>query len=132
MATTTETASNPTTAVQIVGDLVRRAHAAQRAIAGYNQARLDELVTAAGWALMAPERNRALAEIAVRDTGLGDIADKIEKNHRKTLGLLRDLRGAVSTGVLAEYPEKGITEIARPVGVVAAVRYLAASEVGNA
>ena len=47
--------------------------------------------------------------------------DKIVKNHRKTLGLLRDLRGAKSTGVLAEYPDRGITEIARPVGVVAAV-----------
>ena len=47
--------------------------------------------------------------------------DKIVKNHRKTLGLLRDLRGAISTGVIAEYPEKGIVEIARPVGVVAAI-----------
>jgi sulfoacetaldehyde dehydrogenase len=79
------------------------------------------LVAAAGWAIMAPERNRTLAEIAVRDTGLGRVEDKIEKNFRKTLGLLRDLKGAVSTGVLAEHPEKGITEIARPVGVVAAV-----------
>ena len=100
---------------------MQRARAAQRAISRYDQARLDELVLAAGWAIMAPERNCALAEIAVRDTGLGDVADKIEKNHRKTLGLLRDLTGAVSTGVLAEYPERGITEIARPVGVVAAV-----------
>src|SRR6185503_14318025 len=102
-------------------EIVRRARIAQRVCAGYDQARLDELVAAAGWAIMAPERNRELAEIAVRDTGLGNVADKIEKNHRKTLGLLRDLKGAVSTGVLAEYPEKGITEIARPVGVVAAV-----------
>ena len=121
MASTTETASDPSTAEEVVAGLMRRARAAQRVSAGYDQARLDELVTAAGWAIMAPERNRALAEIAVRDTGLGSVGDKVEKNHRKTLGLLRDLKGAVSTGVLAEYPEKGITEIARPVGVVAAV-----------
>ena len=70
---------------------------------------------------MEPARNRTLAEIAVRDTGLGSVDDKIVKNHRKTLGLLRDLRGAVSTGVIATYPEKGLVEIARPVGVVAAV-----------
>jgi sulfoacetaldehyde dehydrogenase len=56
----------------------------------------------------------------VKDTGLGVAADKIVKNHRKTLGLLRDLLGAKSTGVIAEYPDQGITEIARPVGVVAA------------
>lgn len=108
-------------AAQAVAVLVARARRAQNAIEKYTQAQLDELVTAAGWAIMEPGRNRMLAEIAVRDTGLGNVADKINKNHRKTLGLLRDLQGAVSTGVLAEIPELGITEIARPVGVVAAV-----------
>jgi sulfoacetaldehyde dehydrogenase len=121
MAGATDTVTDATTAGELVADLVRRARTAQRTIAGCGQARLDELVAAAGWAIMEPVRNRALAELAVRDTGLGRVEDKIEKNHRKTLGLLRDLRGAVSTGVLAEYPEQGITEIARPVGVVAAV-----------
>jgi sulfoacetaldehyde dehydrogenase len=108
-------------AAQIVGELIARARAAQKIYAGYSQEQLDETVAAAGWAIMEPARNRTLAEIAVRDTGLGNVADKIDKNHRKTLGLLRDLQGAISTGELAEYPEKGIVEIARPVGVVAAV-----------
>jgi sulfoacetaldehyde dehydrogenase len=70
---------------------------------------------------MKPENNRLLAEIAVRDTGLGNVADKIAKNHRKTLGLLRDIAGVKTVGVIAEYPAQGITEIARPVGVVAAI-----------
>jgi len=108
-------------AAQTVAGLVTRARRAQTAIAKYTQAQLDELVTAAGWAIMEPGRNKILAETAVRDTSLGNVADKINKNHRKTLGLLRDLKGAISTGVLAELPELGITEIARPVGVVAAV-----------
>ena len=108
-------------AAQTVAALVARARRAQATIAKYTQAQLDELVTAAGWAIMEPGRNKILAEIAVRDTGLGNVADKINKNHRKTLGLLRDLQGAISTGVIAEIPELGITEIARPVGVVAAV-----------
>jgi sulfoacetaldehyde dehydrogenase len=82
---------------------------------------VDAVVTAAGWAIMEPGRNRALAEMAVRDTGLGVVEDKVTKNHRKTLGLLRDLKGAKSVGVIAEYPELGIVEIARPVGVVAAI-----------
>jgi sulfoacetaldehyde dehydrogenase len=107
--------------MQTVRSLVTRARAAQAIYARYSQERLDEVVSAAGWAIMAPERNRTLAEIAVRDTGLGTVEDKIVKNHRKTLGLLRDLKGAVSTGVIAEYAEKGIVEIAKPVGVVAAV-----------
>ena len=117
--TNPQSASSP--AAPAVSVLIARARKAQAAIAKYTQTQLDELVTAAGWAIMKPTRNKLLAEIAVRDTGLGNIEDKITKNHRKTLGLLRDLQGAVSTGVLAEHPELGITEIARPVGVVAAV-----------
>ena len=64
---------------------------------------------------------RALAELAVKDTGLGNVPDKIIKNHRKTLGLMRDLQGTKTTGIIAEHADTGITEIARPVGVVAAV-----------
>jgi sulfoacetaldehyde dehydrogenase len=121
MTTPTETAAIGTAAKQTVAELIRRARAAQRQYERYTQAQLDEVVTAVGWAIMRPDRNRALAEISVRDTGLGSVEDKITKNHRKTLGLLRDLRGAVSTGILAEHPDKGITEFAKPAGVVAAV-----------
>ncbi|MDP2398452.1 MAG: aldehyde dehydrogenase family protein [Burkholderiales bacterium] len=113
--------SDISAAAQTVANLVARARKAQSAIERYSQAQLDELAMAAGWAIMEPSRNRTLAEIAVRDTGLGTVDDKINKNHRKTLGLMRDLQGAISTGVLRELPELGITEIARPVGVVAAV-----------
>jgi sulfoacetaldehyde dehydrogenase len=116
------TAGAPTTEVQsMVGELVRRARAAQRIADGYDQARIDDVVAAAGWAIIEPARNRALAELAVADTGIGNVPDKIAKNHRKTLGLLRDLRGAKSVGVIAEHPETGIVEIARPVGVVCAI-----------
>src|SRR5689334_12751783 len=83
----------------VVAELIARARTAQRAYERYTQAQVDEVVTAVGWAIMEPARNRALAEMAVRDTGLGDVADKIQKNYRKTLGLMRDLRGAKSVGV---------------------------------
>jgi sulfoacetaldehyde dehydrogenase len=108
-------------AARTVAALVARARAAQQVAEGYDQQRVDELVAAAGWAIMEPARNRALAELAVADTGIGNVDDKIRKNHRKTLGLLRDLQGARSVGVIHEDAEKGITEIARPVGVVCAV-----------
>jgi sulfoacetaldehyde dehydrogenase len=104
-----------------VAALVERARAAQARYERYSQEQVDEVVTAAGWAIMKPENNRRLAELAVRDTGLGNVADKIAKNHRKTLGLLRDVQGVRTVGVIAEYPERGITEIARAVGVVAAI-----------
>ncbi|MCM2287734.1 MAG: aldehyde dehydrogenase family protein [Sulfuritalea sp.] len=105
----------------IVTSLIEKARAAQRQYETWDQAAVDAAVTAAGWAIMHPEHNRILAEMAVQDTGLGVVEDKITKNHRKTLGLLRDLKGAKSVGVIAEYPELGIVEIARPVGVVAAI-----------
>jgi sulfoacetaldehyde dehydrogenase len=106
---------------RMVGALIDRGRIAQRAIDGWTQEQADEAVTAAGWAIVNPEHNRALAEIAVRDTGLGKVDDKIAKNRRKTIGLLDDLRGAKSVGVIAEWPELGLTEIARPIGVVAAI-----------
>jgi len=105
----------------MVGALVARARAAQQICESYDQTRVDELVTAVGWAIVNPEHNRRLAEIAVRDSGLGNVADKIAKNRRKTIGLLDDLRHAKSVGVIAEAPELGLTEIARPVGVVGAI-----------
>jgi sulfoacetaldehyde dehydrogenase len=101
--------------------VVARARAAQRVFARYDQRAVDDVVLAAAWAIMEPGRNRALAEMAVHDTGLGVADDKFAKNHRKTLGLLRDLQGARSVGVIAEDPALGITEIARPAGVVAAI-----------
>jgi len=104
-----------------VAALLAKARKAQADYERRSQGELDEAATAAGWAIMKPENNRALAELAVRDTGLGNVADKIAKNHRKTLGLLRDIRGVRTVGVIAEYPERGVTEIARPVGVVAAI-----------
>src|SRR5437879_1399300 len=107
--------------VRAVGAIVDRARIAQRSVDRWTQEQADQAVTAAGWAIVHPEHNRLLAETAVRDTGLGNVADKMAKNRRKTIGLLDDLRNSKSVGVIAELPELGLTEIARPVGVVAAV-----------
>ncbi len=116
---TRDDASNDVRAA--VGQLMKRARAAQDIYDKYDQQQVDEVVTAVGWAIMNPQNNRELAEMAVRDTGLGNVTDKMQKNHRKTKGLLRDLRGAKTVGVVAEYPDLGIIEIARPVGVVGAI-----------
>ncbi|HVL07715.1 MAG TPA: sulfoacetaldehyde dehydrogenase, partial [Burkholderiaceae bacterium] len=88
-------------AMEAVAGLIERARRAQRAIEGFSQERIDELTLAIGWAIMEPGRNRVLAEMAVRDTGLGNVDDKIAKNYRKTLGLLRDLKGRRTVGVIA-------------------------------
>lgn len=108
--------------VAIVNAVVACARQAQAAYeTGATQERYDRAAFAAAWALVEPSHNAELAAMAVETTGLGNIADKITKNHRKTLGLLRDIRTVKTCGIVAENPELGLTEIARPIGVVAAV-----------
>ena len=105
-----------------VEQIVARARTAQQGFeASGSQALYDKAALAAGWAIMEPARNRALAELAVETTGLGNVADKITKNHRKTLGLLRDIAGVQTRGIISDDPETGITEIMRPIGVIGAV-----------
>ena len=104
-----------------VASLVDKARAAQSIYDSYSQSQVDEVVTATGWAIINEDNNHLLTEMAIKDTGIGEYEDKLRKNYRKTLGLLRDLKGAKSVGVIAEYPEKGLIEIARPIGVVGAV-----------
>ena len=102
--------------------VVARARAAQvRYEADATQALYDRAAKAAAWAIMDPGHNRELAELAVATTGLGNVADKMIKNHRKTLGLMRDLEGAKTHGVIRDDRASGLTEIARPLGVIGAV-----------
>ena len=110
-----------TNTVSPVVDLVQRARVAQKVLEGYTQEQVDLLTQAVAWAILEPNRNRELAELAVRDTGLGNADDKFKKNFRKTLGLVRDLRKAKTVGLISHDPETGISEYARPVGVVAAI-----------
>ncbi len=106
----------------LVDEVVARARKAQQSYAlAATQARYDQAALAAAWALMEPSRNKALSELAVKTTGLGNVADKIKKNHRKTLGVLRDIKHARTVGVIDDDAATGITSIARPIGVVGAV-----------
>ena len=104
-----------------VGEVVRRARVAQRAFANVSQERTDEAVRAVAWSLYKPEHAREIAELAVHDTGLGNVKDKITKKQRKTFGTLRDLLRAKSVGVIEEDEAKGIVKYAKPIGVVGAV-----------
>ena len=107
--------------VSIVDALVRRGRAAMEAFADSDQARVDESVTALAWSLYKPENAEALATMAVEDTGLGNAADKVIKNQRKTFGTLRDLMRVKSVGIIEERPDLGLVKYAKPVGVVGAV-----------
>ena len=101
--------------------LVERARRAMDEFSPSDQARVDEAVTALAWSLYKPEHAETLAALAVEDTGLGNAADKVIKNQRKTFGTLRDLMRVRSVGVIEEDVERGIVKYAKPVGVVAAL-----------
>jgi sulfoacetaldehyde dehydrogenase len=107
----------------IVAGLVSKARAAMDIFEHYDQERVDEVVQAVAWAIIKRENAEQLAWLAVEDTGLGKYEDKVDKNRRKSLGTLRDLLDptARSVGIIEVDEEKGITEIAKPVGVVAAL-----------
>ena len=105
-----------------IDSLVDRARKAQQNYeASGTQEKFDRAAQAAAWALMKPARNAELAAFAVAETGLGNSADKIAKNHRKTLGLLRDIKGQKSFGLVDDNPASGVSEFLRPKGVVAAI-----------
>ena len=118
---TIERAATQAAAAEVVAGLVERARNAQREFEAYTQEQVDEVVTGVAWACYAPENAEALARLAVETTGMGRVEDKIAKNRRKTMGTLRDLLAAKTVGVIREDPEQGITEIAKPVGVVGAI-----------
>jgi len=105
----------------IAQDLVRRARIAQEAFANADQARVDEAVRAVAWSLYQPEHARELAELAVEDTGLGNVPDKIIKKQRKTFGTLRDLLRVKSVGEIERDDKRGIVKFAKPMGVVGAI-----------
>ena len=101
--------------------LITKARSAQTIINGYSQEQVDELILAVAWEVIKPENNQSLSELAVKTTGLGNVEDKKRKNKRKTIGLLRDLKNTKTVGVINQDDEKGLIEIARPVGVVGAI-----------
>ncbi len=112
----------PATPVQaVVDDLVRRARAAMATFANADQARVDEAVTALAWSLYNPYHAKELAALAVEDTKLGNVPDKILKKQRKTFGTLRDLLRVKSVGIIEEDAKRGIVKYAKPVGVVCAI-----------
>lgn len=121
MSAVVEMQAKTSPAMQIAADLVRHARAAQEQFADADQARVDEAVRAIAWSLYKPEHAKELAELAVADTGLGNVPDKIIKKQRKTFGTLRDLLRAKSVGEIERDDKRGIVKFAKPIGVVGAV-----------
>ena len=104
-----------------VAAVVGRARAAARAVEHYSQEQVDELVTAVAWAVVRKDHAETLARLAVDEGGFGHYADKVAKISKRVTGVLADMSGMRTVGVVEEQPSAGLVKIAKPVGVVAAL-----------
>lgn len=102
-------------------EMMERARAAQKVIEFWDQEKVDEMVLAAGWEGYKKETAEEVARLAVDETGLGVYENKVSKQQKKTLGVLRDLQGVKTVGVIERDEAKGLVKIAKPVGVIGAI-----------
>lgn len=105
--------------IQEVRTKVEAAYAAFQAFENFSQEQVDAIVAAMAQA--ARTHSERLARMAVEETGYGNVRDKIAKNLLNADLLHQKIAPLKTIGVLDEKPELGITELAVPVGVVAAV-----------
>jgi acyl-CoA reductase-like NAD-dependent aldehyde dehydrogenase len=105
--------------VQEVRQKVELAWQAFQVFQSYSQAQVDAIVEAMGAAGRA--HARPLAEMAVEETGMGNVEDKVAKNLVNADLLVRSIRGVKTVGILRERPEDKVIEVGTGVGVIAAI-----------
>ena len=100
-------------------DLLHQAEIAQKQLADFPQQKLDAIVKAICDAIdaAAPE----LAELAVGETGFGNVNDKITKNRFASRRVWEAVKDMKTVGVLKESPGEKLWEVGVPVGVIAAI-----------
>ena len=103
---------------QLAHEQLRRARAAMVAIEHYDQARVDRLCQAIGWAAGNEAAATRLASMSVDESGMGS---REPGRRSKVLGILRDALRQKSMGVIEEIPEKGLVKYAKPAGVIASL-----------
>lgn len=103
---------------QVTRELLKKARIAQAAIEDYDQAKVDRMCQAVGWATANEVTFTRLAHMGVEESGLGDWEGRPAKRF-KIIGILRDALRQKSMGIIEEDPAKGIVKYAKPVGVIA-------------
>ena len=92
---------------------------AQAVFATYSQEQVDKIFKAAATA--ADKARIPLAKMAVEETGMGLVEDKVIKNHYAAEYIYNAYRDTKTCGVIEEDPVYGIKKIAEPIGLIAAV-----------
>ena len=105
--------------VERLEEAIAQVRAAQKAYSEFTQEQVDKIFFEAA---MAANRQRiALAKMAVAETGMGVVEDKVIKNHYAAEYIYNAYRDTKTCGVIERDPAYGITKIAEPIGVIAAV-----------
>ena len=98
---------------------IARVREAQKKFATYTQEQVDEIFLAA--ALAANKARIPLAKLAVEETGMGIVEDKVIKNHYASEYIYNAYRHTKTCGVIEEDKAYGMKKIAEPLGIIAAV-----------
>ena len=99
--------------------LAKAAESAQKLLAEMSQAQLDAITERIAEAFRRSARE--LAEMAVKETGFGNVEDKITKNEFASRTVLAAIRDMKTVGVLKTLPGEKLWEVGVPVGVIAAI-----------
>ena len=108
-----------TVSQKYIDGYIERARKAQEEFEKMSQEQVDLAVKTIGKVVY--DNAEYLAKLAVEETGMGNVPDKIAKNKQKAGIVWNNLRDKKSRGILDTDPETGITRIAKPIGVAAAI-----------
>ena len=109
----------PIDSVEALQERMTLMRKAQREFAKFTQEQVDHIFFEA--AMAANKARIPLAKMAVEETGMGVMEDKVIKNHYASEYIYHAYRNTKTVGVLEEDPAFGIKKIAEPIGLVAAV-----------
>lgn len=104
-----------------IADLVARARRAQAVVNGYTQEQVDLIAGAIIYHLSRPAMAERVAEMAFEETGMGLVESKRAKLAQKMPAIFHDIRTQPTVGVIERDVANGITIIAKPYGVIAAL-----------
>ncbi|MBP3617892.1 MAG: aldehyde dehydrogenase family protein, partial [Lachnospiraceae bacterium] len=105
--------------VEALEAAIARVKAAQKKFAEYTQEQVDKIFLAAATA--ADKARIPLAKMAVEETGMGVVEDKVIKNHYAAEYIYNQYRDTKTCGIIEEDKAFGIKKVAESIGVVAAV-----------
>ena len=105
--------------IEMLEKTIKQVKKAQMEFAKYSQEQVDKIFQAA--AIAANQARIPLAKMAVQETGMGIVEDKVIKNHYAAEYVYNKYKNEKTCGIIEEDKSYGIKKIAEPVGVIAAV-----------